>query len=112
MEQITAALTQLGTLAGFAALVSVIINVLKVVGVVKDGTAPIWAVGANLIGLITLIVIGFVKPDMDLTGIDAQFGQLAQILLMSLSFVVQVASSKFTHAMLKNVPLIGKSFSS
>jgi uncharacterized membrane protein len=41
---------QWGSLLGFAAVIAVVINLLKLAGVVKDDTAQIWSVELNLPG--------------------------------------------------------------
>ena len=42
------------TLLGVAALIILLVNVFKVMGIVKDGQADVWVAALNLIGLIAL----------------------------------------------------------
>lgn len=63
-------LVEFAALVGFAALVSVIVNILKVAGVVKDGTADKWVAGFNLAG-----VLGFaIFTPWRRHGLNAPFG--------------------------------------
>ena len=98
------------SLAGFGSLIGLLVNVLKMTGVVKDGTANIWSAGLNLLLLITLYVskvIGF-----DLVGLDGLVGQIANIGVAVLALLTQMTGAKAAHGMLRGVPVIGKSFRS
>lgn len=98
-------------LTGFAALISFIINALKVFGVVKEDTALTWITGANL--LLTLVVYGFklFRPDFDFETIDPIAQEIATVGTFILTFVLQLLSSKMTHTVVRGTPVIGKSFS-
>lgn len=98
-------------LAGFAALIAVAINVGKAVGVVKDGWAPVWSVGLNLVGLVGLFVLQVVDPTVDVAEMDTQAAQFAEVATVVLSYIVQLLSSKLAHYALKGVPWFGESFS-
>lgn len=99
------------SLVGFAMLLSVIINILKVVGVVKEDTAQLWVTGGNL--LLTLVVYGFriFKPEFDFTTLDPMAQEIATIGTFILTFVLQILGSKVTHFAVRGTPVIGKSFS-
>ena len=113
MEGLQGLLGQLIALGGFAALIAVLINVLKSFGVIKDGQAGVWAAGANLAGLIGLFVAGIVAPEFDAAGLDGNMAQIAEILSLIFAFMVQNWVSKGTHSVFSSggVPVIGKSFS-
>ena len=96
-----------GGLVGFAAFVAAVVNVLKYFGVVADGDAPKVAAGLNLIGLIGLFLLEVFLPGTSIDAIDAQFGAVAVLVALLLSFVVQMGVSKLTHIAIKGVPLIG-----
>ena len=104
---------QLMALGGLAALIAVVINILKTFGVVKDGQAGLWSTGLNLAGLVALFVVGIVAPEYDIPGLDGQVAQVAQILSLIFAFIMQNWVSKGTHDVLASgkVPVIGKSFS-
>lgn len=102
-------LVEFGTLLGFAALVSLIVNVLKVLGVVKDGTADKWVAGINFAGVLALAIVRFVVPDLNILPIDSALGELAVIGGYILSFVTMILGSKLTYLAVKGLPLIGRS---
>lgn len=102
---------QLTALAGFAALIAFVINLGKVVGFVKDGTAEKWSAGLNLVGLIILFSVKIFRPDLDIEGIDQTLLQVANIGTYILGFVLQLGVSKFSNYAVKGVPIIGKSYS-
>jgi len=101
--------SQFASLAGVAALITVVINIFKTFGIVKDGTAQTWSIILNLVGLIVLVYLRVFQPNVDIAGVDQQADSLANILIGILGFVVQIGSSKGTHSLLSGVPLVGKS---
>ncbi len=113
MEGLLGLVDQLMVLGGFAAMVAVIINVLKTFGVVKDGQAGTWSTGLNLAGLIGLFVAGIVAPEFDIPGLDANLAQIAEILSLIFAYIMQNWISKGTHSVFSSgqVPVIGKSYS-
>jgi len=98
----------LAGLTGLGGLVSVIVNLLKAVGVVKDGTSETWFQILNLAAFIGVAVIYFVQVNID-------WGQLDQwLILLStlLGYVLQILGGKLTYkAIGGKAPLIGYSFS-
>jgi hypothetical protein len=113
MEGLLGFVEQLMALGGFAALIAVVINVGKSVGLIPDGHAGTWAVGLNLAGLIGLFVAGIVAPEFDAVGLSGNMAQVAEILSLIFAFIVQNWVSKGTHEVFSSggVPVIGKSFS-
>jgi hypothetical protein len=113
MDGLTELFGQLLALGGFAAMVAILINVMKTLGWVQDGQAGTWATGLNLLGLVALFVTGIVAPDFDLTGLDANLAMVAEILSLIFAFIYQNWVSKGTHTVFSSgeVPVIGKSFS-
>lgn len=102
-------LVEFAALVGFAALVSVIINILKVAGVVKDGTADKWSAGFNLAGVLALLIIKQFWPELQLQPIDNALYEAASVLSYILSYVAMLLGSKVTYIAVKGLPLIGKS---
>lgn len=100
------------SLAGIGAFFAVLINVGKKAGWVKDGDAPAWSMGLNLLGMIALWIVKQFFPSVDVLNVDSIAGQLAQIMTLILGLVVQFAASKGTHAVVKGMPLIGYSYPS
>lgn len=104
-------LAQLATLAGSGALVSLIVNILKVFGVVKDGTAANWVTFFNLLLLIALFVLKVFRPDIDVLKLDGVAATIAQIGVLLLGFVTQISASYVTYARVRGVWLVGKTLS-
>lgn len=102
-------LLQWGGLAGFAALIALLINVLKSVGVVKNDTAPTWSAGFNLVGLALLLATKTFKPELDMSAVDSQVMDFVNVGVVVFSYVLQLLMSKGTHFAVRGVPVIGKS---
>jgi hypothetical protein len=100
---------QWGTLIGAAALVSVIVNLLKSIGVVKDGTADKWVAGVNLILLCFSVGFSFFKPDMIASMLDEKYQLASEILLIFGTFISQIVGAKTTYAATKGLPVVGYS---
>jgi len=98
MEQL---LAQLAAMGGLAALFAVVVDFLKRFNVVKDGDAPTWVTGFNLVALVGLFIAGLFK--VDVTSIDPLVRNVAQILALVLSLIGQVGISRFTHYSLAGV---------
>ena len=101
-----------GALLGVSKLVAALINLFKVFGLVKDGTANKWAAGLNLSAFVALVLLGVFRADLTMEILDGYAGQIAMVLLFILGFIAQITGSKATHEDLSSagVPLIGKSF--
>ena len=104
-------LLQFSGLVGYAAFVVFIVNLLKGFGVVKDGQSQNWIAGFNLLGLIGLFAIHVFMPETDISAIDVQIGKFVEFALYLLAYIAQMLGSKVTYIAVRNVPVIGKSFS-
>ena len=102
-------LTIFGTLAGFAALVSVLVNVLKSVGVVKDGTADKWVASFNLVGVVALFTVMLINPEFNPIAIDSVLSQIAVFGAFLFSTISTILGSKVTYLAIKGLPLVGTS---
>lgn len=102
---------EVGALVGFAAFVSVVVNILKYFNVVQDGTADKWVAGFNLVGVLALYIARMLIPDWDPAIIDSALGEIAAVAGYILSFVVMLLGSKLTYTAVRGLPLIGKSHS-
>lgn len=105
-------LLQYAGLAGMAALITFVINILKTFGLVRDDTAQNWSAALNLAGLIGLLALRVFQPDLDVEGLDAQVGQFVEVGIVVFGYVMQLLGSKLTHEITRGVTLIGKSHSS
>lgn len=102
-----------GSLAGVSALVAVLVQIFKLVGLVKDSTAGQWAAGFNLVAFIGLVYFGIFQPSIVISVLDGYAAQIAQIALFVLGFVVQMTTSKTAYTAFKSarVPVLGTSLS-
>ncbi|MFA5035712.1 MAG: hypothetical protein WC479_00855 [Candidatus Izemoplasmatales bacterium] len=98
-------------LAGFAALVALLVNVGKLIGFIKDGDAVKWSGGLNLLGILALFITRLFLPTFDVSGIDQTLLTIATIGTYVLSYVMSLGISKLTHIAVKGLPVIGKSYS-
>jgi hypothetical protein len=98
------------SLLGFSALVSLLVNVGKFFGLVKDDTADKWVAGLNLIGVLALYFTRMFIPDFDPTPIDSIMQEIAMVGAYVMSFVSMIFGSRLTYAITKGLPVIGKSF--
>ena len=105
---------QLGTLGGVGLLIPAVINILKSLNVVKDGTAPTWSAGLNLLALLGLFLVHVIDPAgaVDKIGIaDTLAGQIAQIAVLVFGLYLQIKVSGWGHQTLRGIKLVGKSYS-
>lgn len=102
-------LTQWSALVGMAALIAVLINLLKLAGLVKDGDAQTWSAALNLLGMAALFLLKVIRPEFDPARVDQQLEGLAKIAMLIIGYISQLLASKTTHLAVKNVPLIGAS---
>lgn len=109
---IDALVSSLPGLAGVAALITLLVNVGKRFGLVKDGQAPTWSAGLNLLALIGLFIAQVTGYTNLIPIIDEQAGSLALALSAVLAFVFQLFASRIAHDnALAGAPLIGTSHS-
>lgn len=111
LDAILAVILQFATLAGVGALLAAIVNVLKVFGVVTDGTAGRWFAGLSLAAIAVLVYLKLFQPGIAIEFVDNQAAVLAQILLLILGFVVQLGAGVTSHKLFAELrlPLIGRS---
>lgn len=102
---------ELGTLAGFGALVALIVNVLKTFKLVSDGQAPVWSTGLNILLLAGLFALNVYRPDIDPGQYDPIAAQLAQLGAMLLALFTQLGGARIAHNLLRGIPVVGKSYS-
>lgn len=87
-----------GALVGWPLLVALVIDILKILGVVKDGEAGRWNLGLNLLGFVAVgVAIGF-YPDIDIVALDARLAELVQIAAYIVTVLVQIFATRIAHA--------------
>lgn len=93
-------------LAGLGGFVSIVINILKKVGVIKDGQAEQWYQGISLVVFLAVAVVYFIKVPVDWT----QVNEWLRLLTAVLGYVIQLLGGKVTYAVTAGTPLIGFSY--
>lgn len=102
-------LAVLSALVGWPALVALVIDVLKYVGVVNDGTSGKWSLGFNLLGFVGVgVLLGFF-PQVDIPGWDAVLNNYVTIAAYIVTLVIQILSTKGFHALYKRTK-VGEKF--
>ena len=102
---------QFAALAGVGAVIALVVNVLKTVGVVRDGQAQDFSLVLNLAGVAALVALRVFTPDLDVAGLDATAGKIAEAGVIVFGLVVQLYGSRLAHGAIRGVPVIGKSHS-
>ena len=94
-------------MAGLGAFTSMLINLLKVAGLVKDGQGDKAFKIADLVIFVIVAIIYLTKTPIDWAQVD----EWLVLLTALLGYVVSVFSGEFTHDTIKGTPLIGYSYS-
>jgi len=111
MDILLSIFVQFAELAGVAALIAAVVNVLKAFGLVKDGTAGQWMAGLNLVALAVLVALHYFAPEIGLPEADAFAAKLAQILLIVLGYVLQLGVGQAAHGVMSSLDLPGIGYS-
>ncbi len=113
LDKVLEVFLQFGSLAGFAAAITAVVNVFKAFGAIKDGTAGKWVAGLNLIALSALVYLKLFQPQIAIEYIDAQAAVAAQIAMLILGYIVQLGAGTWAHGVLSKLrlPWIGYSHS-
>lgn len=100
-----------GALVGWPALVALTIDILKLAGVVEDGTAGKWSLGLNLLGFVLVGVgVGF-YPNIDIPGLDARLLEIVQIAAYILAVLTQIFVTRQAHFLYIKTSVGAKYFS-
>ena len=94
-------------MAGLGAFTSMLINLLKAIGLIKDGQGDKAFKIADLIVFVAVTVVYLLKVQVDW----AQVNEWLVLLTALFGYVVSVFSGKFTHETIKGTPVIGYSYS-
>lgn len=96
LENILAVLT---ALVGWPALVALVIDILKYVGAVNDGTSGKWNLGLNLVGFIAVAVLTGYFPDFDIPGFDVYLLEYVKIAAYVFMLITQVFVARGAHSL-------------
>ncbi len=101
-----------GGLLGMAMLIAALVNLFKVVGLVKDGTSQNWYAGLSLLGMAALVFFRLYMPTFSLEYLDTQAGLIAGALGVIVGYVAQLGMGQWAHSqVLSGVAFVGRSFS-
>lgn len=96
-----------GVLTGLPFVIGLIVDLLKLVGVVKPGTSGIWSAGFNLLAIFGIAILLKAVPDFDVTGWDAQLLQLANAVMLIVTWIIMIFGTRQAHRFFSR-PLIGR----
>lgn len=94
-------------LAGLGSLISILVNLGKLVGIVKDGTSDMWFKGLNLLAFIAVAIVYWVNVPVDFGQVD----EVLKVLASVLGLVVQLFGGKVAYNTIKGTPFVGFSYS-
>jgi len=93
-------------LTGLGTLVSVLINIGKTFGIVKDGTSDIWYKGLSILVFIVIAVFYWLETPVEWMQVDSWLKAAATIL----GLLLQVLGGKAGYTILRGAPIIGYSY--
>ena len=97
-----------GALVGIPAVITVVINVLKKVGLVKDGQGEQWSQWMNFVSFVGLFVLGQFFPEVDLGAVDEFALQIADLGAFALALLpIGMKVSGAAHDAMAGLPLLG-----
>ena len=84
-------------LTGAPFVIGLIVDVLKLAGVVTPGTSGIWSAGFNLLAILGLAVLLKYIPDFDVNTWDAQILELAKAVVLIITWIAQLFATRRVH---------------
>ena len=102
---ISGILEKLFSLGGIGGLVSIVLDLLKRFGVVKDGAAPVWNAVASLIIAVLMLVFPLFNITVDWTVVDSTASIITQVLSAIAGFIGLFGITKFTHFVFRGSPI-------
>lgn len=96
----------LAGLTGLGGFISILVNLLKMTGVIKPGTSDKWYGGINLVAFIAVSVVYFINKPVDWGVID----DWLRVFTALIGLVLQMFGGQVTYQVLKGAPLVGYSF--
>jgi len=97
MEYLNEVLRLVAGLVGFPAFLAALIDVLKRVGILKDGTAPAFNLVAHLVVYVGVGVAVLLGKVVILPNLDLQLGNVANILLSLLALLSSIGIATKFH---------------
>ena len=110
MEILLSLLTFAGGLLGVGAFGSALVNVGKELGLVKDGQAPTFIAGYNLLVLIALFYFKASGTEIDFVLWDSKFTIFANVVVALGQLVAVMGGSALFYKLTRGAKVIGKSY--
>jgi hypothetical protein len=93
-------------LAGLGAFVSILISVLKKIGIIKDGQSEQWYQAISLVVFLAVTIVYFLKVPI----IWSEVNEWLKLLTFVLGYVIQILGGQLTYNTIKGTPLLGFSY--
>ena len=84
-------------LVGVPFVIALLVDVLKLVGVVTPATSGIWSAAFNLAAIVGLAILLKYLPNFDVQSWDAKLLELAKAVVLIVTWVVQLFGTKQAH---------------
>jgi hypothetical protein len=97
MNFLLAILIWFGGNGTIAALIALLVDVMKRFGWIADGSAGKWANAMNLAGLVGFSIFFFLNPSVPFGAMDEQMRLVLQIVEIVLGYVLQLFVSPAVH---------------
>lgn len=110
IDMLRTTIVGVGSLTGLALVITMVVNVLKFKGIVKDGTSQNWVAALNVVSIAVLYVLKVLKFNVDFSQLNDAITVIYQASVMLISFFWANFASKFGYSAVKNVAVIGKSY--
>lgn len=99
-------------LAGVAALVSALINLLKLTPLVNDANTGAWVAGLNLVAFLGVAALKIFRPEIGLQALNGYAAEAATLFVFVTGYLSQIGLSRLWHVqVLKPLALPGVSTS-
>ena len=96
----------LASMAGVAAFMSAVVEVLKSFGVVTDGNSGKVFAGMDLFAIVALVAVQLFAPQIGVSVINVDAGLFATVILLVLSYLGSIGFGKATHSLLVSMNIV------
>lgn len=93
----------IGGLAGLGGFISMLVNVLKVVGIAKDGSSGKWYQTLNLITFLIIAIVYIMQLKVDWLLVN----DWLKILALLAGYIMQAFAGNKAYELLEGTPIIG-----
>lgn len=86
-----------GSMIGLWAVISLVVNLLKLVGVVDPGTSGKWSAALNLLAVVGIAALLAADPAFDFPALDGNLQIVAQFGMLVLGYVTNMLGAQAVH---------------